>query len=272
MNKYWNYLIACLLSLAALSSCSDDHEPASAPVLTPFAEHIIGRWELMERFEKENGEWVETSLQGDKEIVTFRPDGTMLGVYIAKKNRTNLTLLDWSDVNEEDYTFTSAGFRYRLLKLTEDEKEVITVETPEGRSEYKESYRRIDGEPLTIAERVAGRWTLARRYEKVDGEWVEITENLPAEHWCEYTEAGTYTIYTRWPNGEEQQTEYTLWMLYENKGVVAYGDKATWDYSYFNIALEADYTRMVMNYAEDYDPDLDEQVNTEYMDILMKVK
>mgnify|MGYP006889082591 FL=1 len=61
-------------------------------------------------------------------------------------------------------------------------------------------------------------------------------------------------------------------MLYEDKGVVAYGDMATWDYSYFNIALEADYTRMVMNYAEDYDPDLDEQVNTEYMDILMKVK
>ena len=27
MNKYLNYLVAYLLSLAALSSCSDDNEP-----------------------------------------------------------------------------------------------------------------------------------------------------------------------------------------------------------------------------------------------------
>ena len=28
MNKYLNYLVAYLLSLAALSSCSDDNEPS----------------------------------------------------------------------------------------------------------------------------------------------------------------------------------------------------------------------------------------------------
>ena len=98
------------------------------------------------------------------------------------------------------------------------------------------------------------------------------TDNLPAEHWCEYTEAGTYTTYTRWSNGEEQQSEDTEWMMYEPEGVMAYGDMIDWKFSYFRLALEDNYTRMVMNYAEDYDPDLDEQVNTEYKDILMKVK
>lgn len=35
MNKYLNYLVACLLSLAALSSCSDDNEPTPVPVPDP---------------------------------------------------------------------------------------------------------------------------------------------------------------------------------------------------------------------------------------------
>ena len=35
MNKYLNYLVACLLSLAALSSCSDDNEPAPVPEPDP---------------------------------------------------------------------------------------------------------------------------------------------------------------------------------------------------------------------------------------------
>ena len=277
MNKYLNYLAACLLALAALSSCNDNNEPDEQnPVLTPFAEHILGRWLMLERAYMEQGEWVAADLDGDREIVTFRPDGTMLGVYATSKNRTNLTLLDWSDVNEGDCTFTSAGFRYRLLRLTEDEKEVVTVETPEGRRPYKEIYRRIDNEPLTDAERVVGRWTLARRYEwvndRVDDHWVEVTEGLPAEHWCEYTEAGTYTTYTRLPGGEEQQSEATRWMLYEDEGVVVYGDWV--DPSYFQISLEADYTRMVMYHSVGYDPklDFDEQANTVYMDILTRNK
>ena len=35
MNKYLNYLVAYLLSLAALSSCSDDNEPTPVPVPDP---------------------------------------------------------------------------------------------------------------------------------------------------------------------------------------------------------------------------------------------
>ena len=35
MNKYLNYLVACLLSLAVLSSCSDDNEPTPVPVPDP---------------------------------------------------------------------------------------------------------------------------------------------------------------------------------------------------------------------------------------------
>lgn len=35
MNKYLNYLVACLLSLVALSSCSDDNEPTPVPVPDP---------------------------------------------------------------------------------------------------------------------------------------------------------------------------------------------------------------------------------------------
>ena len=35
MNKYLNYLVAYLLSLAALSSCSDDNEPSPVPEPDP---------------------------------------------------------------------------------------------------------------------------------------------------------------------------------------------------------------------------------------------
>lgn len=266
--KKMNYLIACLLSLAVLSSCSDDNKPAPDPVLSPIAKHIIGKWKLVEQVIQKDGEWVDTPSTGTLTI-TFRPDGTLPGVYITSSGRSNLSQLNWGDVNEEDHTITMEDFKCRILNLTENEMEIITAQTPDGMIESKEIYHRIDNEPQTIAERLVGRWTLAQRYEKVNGEWVEITDNLPAEHWCEYTEAGTYT---RWSNGEEQQSEDTEWMMYEPEGVMAYGDMIDWKFSYFRLALEDDYTRMVMNYAEDYDPDLDEQVNTEYKDILMKVK
>lgn len=76
MNKYWNYLIACLLSLATLSSCSDDNKPAPDPVLTPIAKHIIGKWKLVEQVIKKDGEWVDVPSTGTFTI-TFRPDGTL---------------------------------------------------------------------------------------------------------------------------------------------------------------------------------------------------
>lgn len=270
MNKYQNYLIACLFSLAALSSCSDDDNLPieESPVLTPIADHILGRWNLEERAYMEDGEWVATS-DGHKEIVTFRPDGTMLGVYISPTGRSTLTLLDWGDVNDEDYTFTSAGHTYSLLRLTQNLKEVVD-EDDSGNS--KDIYRRIDSEPLTLAERMVGRWRVAQRFDKVDGEWVEVTTELPTEIEYEYTENANLTAYVLWPDGSGNKAPDIFWQVYEDSGVLVYYQPDSWEENYAHITLEEDDTRMVMSYGEDYDPDLDEQVNTEYKEILMKVK
>ena len=248
------------------------------PVLTPIAEHITGKWKLVERAYKVYGEWMSEPMRDSYvRTITLREDGKFLNA-ITDYNLTHLNATDWGDTDDTNYTFHTGyedgyGEWIKILRLTKNELEITAIEGPSTRGfvRLRLSFRRIDNEPLTLAERMVGRWTLARRYEKADGGWVEVTDGLPAEHWYEYTEAGFFNSCTRRPDGEEQQAADMLWSVHEPTGVVEYYSPDDYRTSkYFRIALEADDTRMVMNHAEGYDPGLDEQVNTEYKDIFIK--
>ena len=239
-------------------------------VLTPIADNILGKWKIVARAYKQYGEWVENPLNGISGTFTFRPNGKLFSTYTSASGITSLALGDWGNPDDENFTFEQDGYTYRVFNMTANLLDFGPAETTSGLGIPRYVCRRINDEPLTTAERMVGRWTLARRYEKVDGEWREITEGLPAECWTEYTEAGTFTTYTRWPGGEEWLNEDMRWNTYEDHGVVGYYLPDNWTALYFRVSLEANGSRMVMNYAEDYDPNLDEQVNTEYKDILIK--
>ena len=60
-----------------------------------------------------------------------------------------------------------------------------------------------------------------------------------------------------------------LWRVYENDGVVMYLPSEN-SPAYFRISLEDNDNTMIMNYSENFDPNLEEQVNTEYKDILVR--
>lgn len=59
------------------------------------------------------------------------------------------------------------------------------------------------------------------------------------------------------------------WRVHELTGVITYWPSEEASLAYFRIALEDDDT-LVMNYAENYNPTQEEQVNTEYKDILVR--
>lgn len=261
------HLCIALTTLTAFPACSND-ENEWGIINKPIAENILGRWKVVKQTYKKDGEWIDLPMDDATLTMTFRSDGTVRGVYITASGRANLSGFNWS-VNEEDSTFFFADSKCHILKLTEDE---LILDESTDDFETIGFYSRIADNPLTISERLVGRWILAQRYEKVDGKWIEITDNLPSEHWCEYTDVGNYTTYTRWPNGDERKSKETQWMMYEPEGVMAYGDMVAWEFSYFRLALEDDYTRMVMNYSENFDPELEEQTSTEYKDVLIREK
>ena len=153
----------------------------------------------------------------------------------------------------------------KINRLTKNKLEL----TEEGFPQYKMRLRRVsDEDEKTLAERMVGKWILSKRYQKVDGAWVEVTDDLPLECWSEYTEAGKFTTYTRWAD-EEHLNEDMTWRVHELTGVITYRPSEEASLAYFRIALEDDAT-LVMNYAENYNPTQEEQVNTEYKDILVR--
>ena len=72
----------------------------------------------------------------------------------------------------------------------------------------------------------------------------------------------------RWADEEHLNKDMT-WKVHELAGVVTYWPSEA-SQAYFRIALEDDDNTMIMNYAENYNPTQEEQVNTEYKDILVR--
>ena len=251
----------------------DNLPDVQGPVLTPIAGHITGTWEVVGRSYKVDGEWVPESLpEGDySEYLTLRSNGEAFRKHTTSRGMTILDLVTWGDTDDTGYTFQMYDERYKVYRLTEDELEFTLASPPTGSGIMvpKMHYRRIDKAPETLADFMVGKWSLSKRYKKVDGRWVELTQDLPEECWCEYTEAGKFTTYTRWSDGKEWLNEDMLWRVYENDGVVMYLPSEN-SPAYFRISLEDNDNTMIMNYSENFDPNLEEQVNTEYKDILVR--
>lgn len=251
----------------------DNLPDVQGPVLTPIARHITGTWEVVGRSYKVDGEWVPESLpEGDySEYLTLRSNGEASQKRTPSRGMTKLALATWGDTDDTGYTFQMHDERYKVYRLTENELEFTLASPPTGSGTTisKMHYRRMDKAPKTLADLMLGKWNLSKRYKKVDGRWVELTRGLPEEGWCEYTEAGTYTTYTRWSDGKEWMNEDMQWGVYEYAGVVMYllSENSP---AYFRISLENNDNTMIVNYLEDFDPNLEEQVEAEYKDIFVR--
>lgn len=234
-------------------------------ILTPIADHLTGKWKVTKLFYKEYGEWVPEKLPvGSAQTFTLRANGELFRTRTSAY-WTDLYLSDWGDTDDTDFTFRMDKSLCKIHRLTKNKLEL----TEEGFPQYKMRLRRVsDEDEKTLAERMVGKWILSKRYQKVDGAWVEVTDDLPLECWSEYTEAGKFTTYTRWAD-EEHLNKDMRWRVHELTGVITYWPSEEASLAYFRIALEDDDT-LVMNYAENYNPTQEEQVNTEYKDILVR--
>lgn len=66
-----------------------------------------------------------------------------------------------------------------------------------------------------------------------------------------------------------------LWRFHEQTGTVLYfyySSEAQLEQKFFRIALEDNDNTMIMNYSENFNPELEEQTSTEYKDVLVREK
>ena len=236
-------------------------------ILTPISEHIVGRWEVKDVLIKEFHEWLPASDLGITNMV-FRSNGEM-PIVSGLRQFAALSKRQWSikDGNKIDWD----GEELEIYQLSDN---VLELVRDAGAGKGKIRLSRVDDSEKTLGERMVGKWSLSKRYEKANGEWKEVTENLPLECRCEYTESGLFSTYTRWPS-EEWKNDDMLWRFHEQTGTVLYfyySSEAQLEQKFFRIALEDNDNTMIMNYSENFNPELEEQTSTEYKDVLVREK
>ena len=236
-------------------------------ILTPISEHIVGRWEVKDALIKEFHEWLPASDLGITNMV-FRSNGEM-PIVSGLRQFAALSKRQWSikDGNKIDWD----GEELEIYQLSDN---VLELVRDAGAGKGKIRLSRVDDSEKTLGERMVGKWSLSKRYEKANGEWKEVTENLPLECRCEYTESGLFSTYTRWPS-EEWKNDDMLWRFHEQTGTVLYfyySSEAQLEQKFFRIALEDNDNTMIMNYSENFNPELEEQTSTEYKDVLVREK
>lgn len=234
-------------------------------ILTPISEHIVGRWEVKDVLIKKFHEWLPASYTNFRvKSMVFRSNGEMplvdgFGQFAA------LNKGQWSikDGNKIDWN----GEELEIYQLSDN---VLELGYNSGAGKEKVRLSRVDDSEKTLGERMVGKWSLSKRYEKVNSEWKEVTENLPLECRCEYTESGLFSTYTRW-SSEEWKNDDMLWRFHEQTGTVFYFDsEAQLEPRFFRIALEDNDNTMIMSHSENFNPELEEQTSTEYKDILIR--
>lgn len=234
-------------------------------ILTPISEHIVGRWEVKDVLIKKFHEWLPSSSTDFRiKNMVFRSNGEMslmtVGQFAALKGQWSI-----KDGNKIDWN----GEEFEIYQLSDNVLELVR-DTGVGKEKIRLS--RVDDSEKTLGERMVGKWSLSKRYEKVNSEWKEVTENLPLECRCEYTEAGLFSTYTRWPS-EEWKNDDMLWRFHEQTGTVLYyynNSGAQPKPRFFRITLEDNDNTMIMNYSENFNPELEEQTSTEYKDVLVR--
>ena len=234
-------------------------------ILTPISEHIVGKWEVKDVLIKKFHEWLPASSTDSRiKNMVFRSNGEMslmtVGQFAALKGQWSI-----KDGNKIDWN----GGEFEIYQLSDN---VLELVRDIGGSKEKFRLSRVDDSEKTLGERMVGKWSLSKRYEKVNSEWKEVTENLPLECRCEYTEAGLFSTYTRW-SSEEWKNDDMPWCFHEQTGTVLYyyyNSEARPEPRFFRITLEDNDNTMIMNYSEDFNPELEEQTSTEYKDVLVR--
>ena len=234
-------------------------------ILTTISEHIVGKWEVKDVLIKKFHEWLPASSTDSRiKNMVFRSNGEMslmtVGQFAALKGQWSI-----KDGNKIDWN----GGEFEIYQLSDN---VLELVRDIGGSKEKFRLSRVDDSEKTLGERMVGKWSLSKRYEKVNSEWKEVTENLPLECRCEYTEAGLFSTYTRW-SSEEWKNDDMPWCFHEQTGTVLYyyyNSEARPEPRFFRITLEDNDNTMIMNYSEDFNPELEEQTSTEYKDVLVR--
>lgn len=199
--------------------------------------------------------------------MVFRSNGEMSLVTVGKFAALKKGQWSIKDGNKIDWN----GEEFEIYQLSDNVLELVR-DTGVGKAKIRLS--RVDDSEKTLGERMVGKWSLSKRYEKVNSEWKEVTENLPLECRCEYTEAGLFSTYTRW-SSEEWKNDDMPWCFHEQTGTVLYyyyNSKAQSEPRFFRITLEDNDNTMIMNYSENFNPELEEQTSTEYKDVLVREK
>ena len=191
----------------------------SGLVLTPMAEHLIGKWEFVSRYKRDiDGNWKESPMPGvGVWSLSFRSNGEVMQKATVE-GLSGMDLTNWGDPDDEMHTININDASFKILKLTEDELE-LGLGASGGYCMTKMLCHRTDDNHKGLAERMVGKWTMTKGYEKKDGEWVEMTENMPEQSWVEYRENGRLYMYTLYP-GQEPIYEDFEWGIYEDTGFV----------------------------------------------------
>ena len=236
-------------------------------ILTPISEHIVGRWDLKELFQKRFNEWIPVGNKAtDLGVMIFRPNNEV--VRVSKGGEfTRLSINHWSIT--EEIKITDVDSEADILQLTENDLVIVESSPSYSKIKDKAHFQRANDTDRTLAERMVGKWSLSKRYEKVNGEWVEV-KNLPVEAWAEFLESGLLNSYARlFTTSEGIKSDNIPWRVHEETGTVQCVNPADRVPSFFRIALE-DNNTMIMNHSENFNPELEEQTTTEYKDILIR--
>lgn len=239
-------------------------------ILTPISEHIVGRWDLKELFQKRFNEWIPVGNKStDLGVMIFRPNNEV--VRVSKGGEfTRLSINHWSITEENKIKITDVDSEADILQLTENDLVIVESSPSYSKIKDKAHFQRANDTDRTLAERMVGKWSLSKRYEKVNGEWVEV-ENLPVEAWAEFLESGLLNSYTRlFTTSEGIKSDNIPWQVHEETGTVWCVNPADRVPSFFRIALEDNDNTMIMNSSENFNPELEEQTTTEYKDILIR--
>ena len=239
-------------------------------ILTPISEHIVGRWDLKELFQKRFNEWIPVGNNAtDLGVMIFRPNNEV--VRVSKGGEfTRLSINHWSITEENKIKLTDFDDYPETDILQLAENDLVLMETT-SYSKVKVHFQRANDTDRTLAERMVGKWTLSKRFKKVNGEWVE-EKNLPVEAWTEFSESGLLNSYTReFTTSEGIKSDNIYWRVHEETGtVVCMNPVADGVPIFFRIALEDNDNTMIMNHSENFNPKLEEQTTTEYKDILIR--
>lgn len=221
-------------------------------------------------FRKRFNEWIPVEDFSGSSVMIFRPNNEVVRVSKGEEF-TRLSIIHWSitEGNKIKLTDFDDYLETDILQLAEND--LVLMETT-SYSKVKVHFQRANDMDRTLAERMVGKWTLSKRYKKVNGEWVE-EKNLPVEAWTEFSESGLLNSYPReLTTSEGIKSDNIYWRVHEETGTVLCVNPADGVPIFFRIALEDNDNTMIMNYSENFNPELEEQTTTEYKDVLVREK